>query len=80
MSTNSLVRKADEVVGVKLDSFKAVTEKRMLFKLHGILNNTTNALYQGLIQHRSTRSKRLVPPKCRTERHRRSFLPVVIRL
>lgn len=60
--TDSLVRKAGDGVRVKLDSFKAATERRMLLKLPGILNNTSHPLYQGLVQHQSTWSERLIPP------------------
>lgn len=77
--TNSLVRKAGDVVRVTSDSFKAANEGRMLLKLPGILNNASHLIHQGLVQHQSTWSVRLIPPKRRTERHRRPFLPVVIR-
>ena len=52
----------------------------MLCKLHSILDNSTHPLHQVLTLHRSTFSNRLIPPLCKTERQRKSFLPVAIRL
>lgn len=77
---NKLIRKAGDVIGVKLDSLESVMERRMLEKLQSILENTTHALHQFLVQHRSTRTGRLRLPTSKTERHRRSFLPVAIKL
>lgn len=77
---NKLIRKAGDVIGVKLDSLESVMERRMLEKLQSILENTTHPLHQFLVQHRSTRTGRLRLPTSKTERHRRSFLPVAIKL
>lgn len=77
---NRLIYKASDVVGVRLDSFETVTERRTLLKLHGILNNTSLPLHQDLVQHRSTLAERPIPPRRKTECHRRSSMPVAIRL
>lgn len=77
---NKVIRKAGDVIGVKLDSLESVMERRMLEKLQSILENTTHPLHQFLVQHRSTRTGRLRLPTSKTERHRRSFLPVAIKL
>ena len=65
-----LICKASDVVGVELDSLMAVSERRMLSKLHNILDNLSHPLHDTLVKHRSTLSRRLIPPKCTTERHR----------
>ena len=77
---NKLNRKAGDVVGVKLDSLTAVSERRMLRKLHVILNFDSHPLHNVLNERRSSFSERLIPPRCTTERHRKSFLPVAIKL
>ncbi|KAI4885738.1 hypothetical protein NFI96_000237 [Prochilodus magdalenae] len=77
---NKLIRKASDVVGVELDSLMAVSERRTLSKLQTIMDNSSHPLYHTVMSHRSTFSARLIQPKCTTERHRRSFLPVAIRL
>ena len=77
---NKLVRKASNVVGVELDSLTVVSERRMLSKLCGILDNVSHPLHDVLIKHRSTFSRRLFPPRCTAERHRKLFLPVAIKL
>ena len=51
----------------------------MLSKLQSILDNVTHPLYDTLAQQ-MTFSRRLLSPRCTTERHRKSFLPVVIKL
>ncbi|XP_062913008.1 uncharacterized protein LOC134350989 isoform X1 [Mobula hypostoma] len=77
---NKLIRKASDVVGMELDSLTVVSEKRMLSKLYAILVNVSHPLHNVLGGHRSTFSQRLIPPRCNTERHRKSFLPVAIKL
>ena len=76
---NKLIRKANDVVGVELDSLMAVSERRMLSKLHDILDNVSHPLHNTLVKHRSTFSRRLILLKCTTE-NRKSFLPVAIEL
>ncbi len=77
---NRLIGRASDVVGVKLDSLTEVPERRMLSKLHVILDKVSHRLHNMLFSYRSTFSTRLITPKCTTERHRKSFLPVAIRL
>ncbi|XP_059802691.1 40S ribosomal protein S24 isoform X1 [Hypanus sabinus] len=77
---NKLIRKASDVVGVELDSLTVVSEKRMLSKLHAILDNVSHPLHNVLVRHRSTFSQRLIPPRCNTEHRKKSFLPVAIKL
>jgi len=77
---NKLICKAGNVVGVKFDSLSVVSERRMLSKLKVILNNVSHPLYDLVLKQRSTFSARLILPKCTTERHRKSFLTVAIKL
>ena len=63
------------MVGVELDSPTAVSERRMLSKLHDILDDVSHPLHDTLVQHKSMFRSRLILPKCTTERHRKSFLP-----
>lgn len=77
---NKLIRKASNVVGVELDSLAVVSERRMLSKLHAILDNVSHPLHYVLLKHKSTFSERFILPKCTTERHRKSFLPMAIKL
>ncbi|KAL6478210.1 hypothetical protein MHYP_G00140450 [Metynnis hypsauchen] len=77
---NKLIRKAGDVVGVELDLLTAVSERRTLSKLQAIMDNGSQPLYDTVMRHRSSFSARLILPKCTTERHRRSFLPVAIKL
>lgn len=77
-----IIRKAGSVLGVQLDSLVVVSERRMLCKLHSILDNSTHPLHQVLTPHRSNFSNRLIPrqPRCNTECLRKSFLPLAIKL
>jgi len=67
-------------VGQQLDSLEAVVERRMRDKLKSILDNPSHPLHDELWQMRSTFRHRLIPPRCKTERFRRSFVPAAIRL
>ena len=77
---NKLIRRGGDVVGEELNTLTTVAERRMLSKLQSILDNVTHPLYNTLAQQMSTFSRRLLSPRCTTERHRKSFLPVVIKL
>ncbi|XP_049911756.1 uncharacterized protein LOC126397200 [Epinephelus moara] len=77
---NKLIRKASDVVGVELDPLTAVSDRRMLSKVRAILQHGSHPLHNALVEQRSTFSQRLIAPKCTTERHRKSFLPVAIKL
>ena len=75
-----LIRRAGDVVGEELDTLTTVAERRMLSRLQSILDNVSHPLYDTLAQQRSTFSRRFLSPRCTTERHRKSFLPVAIKL
>ena len=77
---SKLIRRASDVVGEELDTLTTVAERRMLSRLQSILDNVSHPLYDTLNQMRSSFSSRLLLPRCTTERHRKSFLPVVARL
>ena len=75
---NKLIRKASDVVGVELDTDSSA--QCQLSKVQAILLHGSHLLHKALVKQRSTFSKRLIAPKCTTERHRKSFLPVTIKL
>jgi len=77
---NKLIRKAGSVLGVELKSLGEVSERRMLSKLLSIMDNASHPLHSTLASYQSTFSRRLRVPRCTTERHRSSFLPVAIKL
>ena len=77
---NKLIRRARDVVGVELDSLTAVSDRRMLSKVQAIAMLHYHPLHSALVKQRSTFSQRLIALKCITERHRKSFLPVAIKL
>ena len=66
--------------GRSLFTLTTVAERRMLSKLQSILDNVTHPLYDTLAQQMSTFSRILLSPRCTTEHHRKSFLPVVIKI
>ena len=74
------IRKASDVVGMELDSLAAVSDRRMLSKLRAVLENGSHPLHDVLVKHRSSFSERRTPPKSSTDCHRKSFLPVAIKL
>ncbi|KAE8299065.1 hypothetical protein D5F01_LYC01451 [Larimichthys crocea] len=63
-----------------LDSLTVVLERRMLSKVQDILDNDSHPLHELLERLRSSFSQRLLVPRCSTERHKKSFLPVSISL
>lgn len=77
---NKLIHRAGDVVEVKLDSLTVLSEKRMLHKIKVILDSVSNLLHNVLVRHRSSFSTKLIAPQCTTERHKKSFLPVAIKL
>ena len=77
---NKLIRKANDIVGVELDSLTAVSDRRMLSKVRAILQYGSHPLHNALVEQRSTFSERLIAPTGTTECHKRSFLPVAIKL
>ena len=77
---NRLIRKAGDVVGAELDTLTAVSDRKMLSKVWMILQHGSHPLHNALVKQRSTFSERLIAAKCTTEHHRKSFLPVAIKL
>ena len=77
---NRLIKRAGDVVGEELDTLTTVADRRMLSRLRTIMDNASHPLFSTLAQRRSSFSRRLLLPRCTTERHRKSFLPVVIKL
>ena len=75
-----LIRRAGSVVGMKLDSWVTVAEKRTLDKLLDILDDANHPLHMVINNQMSLFSARLLLPKCRTNRLRNSFVPQAIRL
>lgn len=74
---NSLVKKAGSVPGFRLENLD-VHEKIMLKKFYAQPLSPHAHFYDGPSEY--TQRKRLVASRCRTKRHRKSFLPVPIRL
>ena len=60
---NRLIRKASDIVGVKLDPLTVVSDRRMLHKVKAILDNESNPLHDVLVKHRSSFSTRLIKPR-----------------
>ncbi|KAL3047767.1 hypothetical protein OYC64_021860 [Pagothenia borchgrevinki] len=77
---NKLIRRAGSVLGVDQESLAVVSERRMLRKLLGILDNGSHPLHATLVSYRNNFSHRLRSPMTTTQRHRTSFLPVAIKL
>ena len=77
---NRLIKRASSVCGCPLDSIEVVGERRTLSKLSAIIRNSSHPLHQTVNSLRSTFSNRLVHPRCKKERFRRSFIPASIRL
>ena len=77
---NELIRKASDVAGVELDSLTASSCLTQQSKVQVILQYGSHPLHIALVKRRSAFSQRLIAPECTTERHRKSFLPVAIKL
>ena len=70
-----IVKKAGHDVGMPLDSFKTLCEKRLLKKLLQVLNDTTHPVRHNFDSRRSNRSGRFSLPETNTNRYKASFLP-----
>ena len=70
-----IVKKADHVVGMPLDSFQTLYEKQLSKKLMQILNDSTHPMRHYFDSKRSNRSGRFLLPKTNTNRYKASFLP-----
>ena len=62
-------------MGMPLDSFKTLYEKRLFKKLMQILNDPTHPMRHYFDSRRSNRSGRFSLPKTNTNRYKASFLP-----
>ena len=70
-----LVKKAGQVVGKPLDSFKTLHKKRLYRKLMQILNDPTHPMRHYFDSRRRNRSGRFLLPRTNTNRYKVSFLP-----
>ncbi|KAL3065695.1 hypothetical protein OYC64_015782 [Pagothenia borchgrevinki] len=77
---NKLIRKAGSVIGIKLDPFEAVVERRTLNRLLSIMDNPTHPLHLQLDSQRSSFSNRLLQLPCHKDRYWKTFLPTAITL
>ncbi|TWW61172.1 putative RNA-directed DNA polymerase from transposon BS [Takifugu flavidus] len=77
---NKLVRRAGSVLDCSLDSIEEVGERRMLAKLTSIMNTPSHPLHETVGALSSSFSSRLLHPRCKRERYRRSFIPTAVRL
>ncbi|KAL3050687.1 hypothetical protein OYC64_012664 [Pagothenia borchgrevinki] len=77
---NKLIRKAGSVIGIKLDPFEAVVERRTLNRLLSIMDNPTHPLHLQLDSQRSSFSNRLLQLPCHKDRYWKTFLPTPITL
>lgn len=77
---NQLVRKAGSMTGRKLDTIKALLERRILNKLLPVLDHSDNPLHPLLDKQQSSFSNRLVQLCCHRVRYRKSVLPNAITL
>ena len=77
---NRLVRRAGSVLDCPLDSIEEVGERRMLAKLTSIMDNPSHPLHETVGALSSSFSSRLIHPRCKKERYRRSFIPTAVRL
>ena len=77
---NKLIKRASSVLDCPLDSMEVVGERRMLAKLTSIMDNTSHPLHDTVESLSSSFSSRLLHPRCKKERYRRSFIPTAVRL
>ena len=77
---DKIIKKAGSVLGLRLESFESVVERRTLKKLLSIIDNDQHPLHHTVVRQRSTFSHRLLQLRCRRDRYRKSFLPHAITL
>ncbi len=77
---DKIIKKAGSVLGLRLESFETVVERRTLNKLLSIMDNDQHPLHHTVDGQRSTFSHRLLQLRCRRDRYRKSFLPHAITL
>ena len=72
---DKIIKKAGSVLGLRLESFETVVERRTLNKLLSIMDNDQHPLHHTVDRQWSTFSHRLLQLRCR-----KSFLPHAITL
>jgi len=77
---NKLIRKAGTVIGLKMETFESVMNKRSLNKLLSIMDNPSHPLHKILQGQQSSFSNRLIQLRCHKEQFKKSLLPFTIRL
>ena len=77
---DKIIKKAGSVLGLRLESFETVVERRTLNKLLSIMDNDQHPLHHTVDRQRSTFSHRLLLLRCRRDRYRKFFLPHAITL
>lgn len=81
LADHRLEKKATSVVGLEQDSLESeVAERRMRDKIKAILDNPAHPLHNMLWQMCSSYSHQIIPPRCKMESFRRSFVPSAISL
>ena len=73
---NKLIKRASSVLSSPLETVEQAGERRMLHKLTAIMGNPSHPLHGTVSGLKSSRSNRLRHPQCKTERFRRSFIPM----
>lgn len=77
---NKLIRRASSVLDCPLDTIEEVGERRMLARLTSIMDNPSHPLHDTVGSLSSSFSSRLIHPRCKKERYRRSFIPTAVRI
>ena len=77
---DKIIKKAGYALGLRLESFETVVERRTLNKLLSITDNKQHPLHHTVARQRSTFSHRLLQLRCRRDRYRKSFPPHAITL
>ena len=75
---NSVIKRAERIIGCELDHVEEIFAKACLRKLQSILSNDNHPLSGEFI--RSGRSNKILQPASRTERYKNSFVPTSVRL
>ena len=70
---NKTIKKSGKIVSTVLPTFEELYEKYMISKASDILKDKTHPLFKEFI--RSERSLRIIQPKTKTERFKKSFVP-----
>ena len=63
-SQDKIIKKAGSVLGLRLESFETVVERRTLNKLLSIMDNNQHPLHHTVVRQRSTFSHSLLQLRC----------------